>query len=135
MKGGWLGDTLVTVAIMNNSGGLPGITIFSQSFTTTQPEAWQGLTGLNWDLPTGTYWAAFEAWTPFAQMTMNAPKPLPMYAYTVFYPDIENPTWRQLSNNSICIQVEANPVPLPGTIILLGSGLLGLGGWRGFGKS
>lgn len=32
------------------------------------------------------------------------------------------------------VQVEANPVPLPSTLLLLGSGLLGLAGWRRFKK-
>jgi len=33
------------------------------------------------------------------------------------------------------LQINYDPVPIPGTLILLGSGLLGLAGWRRkFGK-
>jgi hypothetical protein len=42
--------------------------------------------------------------------------------------------WYTAENDPNLMQVTANPVPLPPGLLLLGSGLLGLAGWRRFGK-
>ncbi len=122
---------LLTIAILkgDGSGGLPGTTVFSQSFNSPlQTPSWQGLTGLNSYLSAGTYWVAFEApsdSTFLGYMDRNPPNPMNNYAM-----DGGPSGWEFNSAIKICVEVEGNVVPLPGTLLLLGSGLAGLGFMR-----
>jgi len=139
---GWMGAAYyngggsLTVAILTDTGGVPGTTLFSKDFTVPgylSGAAWRGPTGLSWDLHAGTYWVAFEPISCDEYMPPNAPKPLALYAHNLgggWVPVNDNYDW-------VGIQVGGDlaAVPLPGTLLLLGSGLASLGALRQFRKS
>ncbi len=133
---------------------VPGDILYSGSFYAPGGYSqsgffWQGVSGVNWSLPAGTYWAAFEVpyngdFTYQGLMSRYAPDPMSSYAYAeVFAWDF---IFRGYGNYidlargdtfpGFGMQVEGiSPTPLPGTLLLLGSALAGLGGWRRFRKN
>ena len=66
---GWIREDggTITLALYGDGSGVPGTWLHSGSFAvpyinglTNSPYGWHGLSGLDWDIPAGTYWAAFE---------------------------------------------------------------------------
>lgn len=54
----------LTVAVYSDGGDIPGAELFSASILLGPPTAtptWQGVSGLAWNLSSGTYWAVFQA--------------------------------------------------------------------------
>jgi hypothetical protein len=86
----------VRAAIYNHDAGgdLPGSVRFSQNFTATaNPVAgWQGVSGLNWSLPPGTYWVGLQVETIGIQGVMYSPAAHPLGRYAFFV--LDNP-WSQ----------------------------------------
>lgn len=130
---GSLGD--VTVSIHSDGGSIPGdvLNTGSVSMNAADPLGWYGLSGLNWELASGTYWASF---TPDDNVSGafpgGAPNPLDEYAQGDFG------AWDDTGADSrdylgIGIRIDAtaavggNPVPAPATLVLVGLGLAGLG--------
>jgi hypothetical protein len=109
----------------------PGDHIFSASFNVGSTETWYGLSGLDWALPAGTYWIVFEPLVGFSgSMPLPFPNPL---APTAFYYSGNPYPWSSYPYAAweLGIRIYDNtPVPLPGAVWLLGSGLLGLAGLR-----
>lgn len=134
---------LLSAAIFQDAGGNPpipgGAELYSQTFNISDSaySSWQGPAGLNWELAAGTYWLAFGVVTPYADLVANMPFNA---AYPLSHVAVGTP-WENCDYVSeylkIGIRVYDNslpPVPLPGAVWLLGSGLLGLLGWRRFSK-
>lgn len=136
---GWMGATFytgggpVSAAIFTDAGGVPGTQLYDQSFTVPgyiSPAAWNGPTGMNWDLAAGTYWVVFAAISFDGYMPPNAPHPLSLYAFN------QGGGWVPVNADYDWIGVQVagdlvnSPAPLPGSALLLGSGFLGLMGWK-----
>lgn len=113
----------------SGSSNLPaGASLFSGQFTVSSTGGvdWYGLSGLNWSLGAGTYWAAFEVWagdTLVGNMPTPSVTPLGNEAFTW------SGSWTGYNTLDIGVRIQGTraAVPEPSTLILLGSGLAGLG--------
>ena len=87
---GWIGKDsnnpetgTFTIELVSGGGQIPdGSGIFSgdANYSVSGP-AWQGLTGIDWTIPAGTYWVEFGS----------------RYVYSGYMPRASNPAWpRQL---------------------------------------
>jgi hypothetical protein len=125
------------VVIYDDGGDIPGTSLYHKDFsllTKDSAPTWHGTSELNWTLSSGTYWVAFEVPNPgfWAWMWTHPLKPLGNEAYW------NNWGTGYASNDSFDMGVRIDGgalVPLPPTVLLLGSGLLGLVGWRRFRKA
>jgi PEP-CTERM motif len=101
-------------------------TTYSTTFTCTDTKGyWYGPTGLDWLLPAGDYWAVINInGTGFeGGMGLSPPGALDNNAY---YVDGLYCAWNG-SSDKFAWKIEATAVPLPSSLLLLGSGFLGLG--------
>jgi hypothetical protein len=104
----------LTLTIYGDGGEVPdtGDEKYSQLYSVTSSGGWQGLSGLNWNLPAGTYWVAFEVRsgnTYYGGMPwMNTPNPLDNYA--AFLGTSYNPT------DHIEIGIKINAVSVPESV-------------------
>jgi hypothetical protein len=104
---------------------------------TYQQDGWTGLTNLDiTGLAAGDYWAAVEVQSIDVGGTDTAiGLALPQFAGgsvpALAYAFNDGSGYASAGANSIGMQVEVAPVPLPGALLLLGSGLLGVGGIGG----
>ncbi|MDH5513169.1 MAG: hypothetical protein OEY27_08160, partial [Gammaproteobacteria bacterium] len=130
---GWFGvsDTGLDFDILiydQSTSGLPGSVLFSGSaFAPPQSPTgdemfvfdWFGLSGLNWELPAGTYWIAYQVSDPLnpdlAVMPGPSPNPLIHYAENRSSTSYE---WEYADWLNLGVRIEGNPVPLPASIWL-----------------
>lgn len=127
----------VDVTIYSNTGNLPGTPLITRSFQSSDDftTEWQGTTGFAGNLAAGSYWIAFTVPTSstfyggLGVADNPPPNPMSLEAYT----NDQGVTWTNWPLN-LGVRIEAAPVPVPPTVWLLGSGLLGLAGWRKFKK-
>jgi hypothetical protein len=104
---------------------------------TYQQDGWTGLTNLDiTGLAAGDYWAAVEVQgIDLGGSDTAIGLALPQFARgsvpALAYALNDGSGYTSAGASSIGMQVEVAPVPLPGALLLLGSGLLGVGGIGG----
>ena len=114
---------------------LPGEILLSESFLSSAPgqETWQGPAPFSLLLTAGSYWLCFEVPATsifFGTMKDNAVYPLADAEYA--YSPGTGTYFSYLPNMGTGFRVygDAAPVPVPGAVWLMGSGLVGLIGLR-----
>jgi len=135
---GWIynnneSNSTATIVIYGDGGSIPNSNeIYSQQFNiASQNYDWSGASGLSWYLSAGTYWLSFEVrtsdtqdgWMPTSDD--NPSSPLGKYAY-----NYNGVGWQSSLSTNFAARVQANAVPIPAAVWLLGSGLIGIVGVR-----
>jgi hypothetical protein len=127
MASTWYGDDTATAVIYTDGGAIPGTELFSARFTVSvthdsisNPDLWQGPSGLKWLLDPGTYWVAFEVrdgdgLNGFMPFPVSSPMEVAVYSYN------RGPGYQQYSPPSevgfrILARREAHINPGEGTI-------------------
>jgi hypothetical protein len=110
-----------------------------ESTTASYTAAGWNTANVNYTLGPGTYWVALEITSSAGRngtgidlattgiSTSSGTAPAQAFAY---YGSSTNSLFTTSNAPGIALQIEATPVPLPGAIWLLGSGLAGLGALR-----
>lgn len=122
-----------TVALYSASdfGGRNSSPVFAEQ-ATYQQDGWTGLTNLNiTGLAAGDYWAAVEVGANDTATGLGLPAVAGGSVPALAYAFNAGSGYTSAGATSIGMQVEVAPVPLPGALLLLGSGLLGVGGIGG----
>lgn len=128
---GWIdvisaGD--LRVALYSDGGDVPGSLLYSQQLALgLGPAAWQGVSNLAWFIGPGSYWIAFEApgATLFSGMLSPSLNPLLNEAFK------HDPGgWFPSDQIQIGVRIQAETVPEPATLLLLGTGLAGVAARR-----
>ena len=134
-----------SMAFYTDGGAIPGTKLFESSAIAppltydtagNAVPGWYGFSGKTLFLPAGNYWIAFEVHpgdTFNGFMAIPAAHPLPYEAWCEPSSGTYSPSNFGFGAHEadICVRIEATPVPLPATILLLIPGFFGLTVLRG----
>jgi hypothetical protein len=103
----------VDIAIHDDGGDVPGATLFVATTPVVgafAPLDWYGVSGLNWELAAGTYWASFKPSSGLINGTMPgfAPHPLSNYANSLVELDH---VWQGDDTPGIGLRINYQAVP------------------------
>jgi hypothetical protein len=119
----------VDIAIHDDGGDIPGAILFVATTPVVgagAPLDWYGVSGLNWELAAGTYWASFKPSSGFINGTMPgfAPHPLSNYANSLVE---NNHEWQGDDTPGIGLRINYQAVPdsTPTLSLFMGVALLG----------
>jgi hypothetical protein len=108
-------DGIVTVSIYpGDVVPVVGSELLSDTFlgTTGGPTGWYGISELNWEVSSGSYWVAFEAREKdYYYSTLPSAAPSPMDAYACYNPSLGG--WNLTGNVGIGMRISGEVVPLP----------------------
>jgi hypothetical protein len=112
----------VTFSLCTSSNSLPASVLYSTSvnvpFNTNNIPDWYGPSGLNWSLPPGKYWLAFEVQAPSSfkgEMPVSLSSSLPLAA--IYEPYLPDSVWSGGEVTSVGVQIYGTvgsvlPIPL-----------------------
>jgi hypothetical protein len=123
---GWMraytGTPHATVAIYADGGNVPAESpLYLSTPFAVRGAGWYGVGGVHWPLSAGTWWVAFQAHEGWAVMPVLPTSPLVNEVYSLD----TGASWSPLDLN-LGVRIEGEPMPEPSTMLLVGSGLLGL---------
>ena len=98
-----------------------GSELLSDTFlgTTGGPTGWYGISELNWEVSSGSYWVAFEAREKdYYYSTLPSAAPSPMDAYAIYNPSLGG--WFLTPNAGTGIRISGEVVHVPGAALLDG---------------
>jgi hypothetical protein len=126
----WAGNPgTLTLALYNDSNGLPGNQLYASQFSAVDLGGWSGTSGTNWLVSPGNYWAVFKVnseQTFFGALEFPAPIVLPSAVLNDYYT-----SWTSCGGGcggGLIVSGIATPVPEPETyaMFMAGLGLMGL---------
>lgn len=121
---------LVTLSVVQAAGVLPGPnTLFSTDFSVPAGVfGWQGAYGLEWSLPSGTYWVTYTTDIFWGRQWGRAPNPQPRDAFG------NSDRWNSHETMDLSLRINtasSSPVPDAGsTLALIGAAFAGFAAVR-----